>query len=102
VTGVVRHAGRAAAPVSVLALLTGLGMPAVAAAAGLAVLVLVAVCWVFGSRDRSDRAARIILAFRGEARCLYPADGDHGAPPALPSPSARPAAPRARRPRNQQ
>ena len=81
-TGVLRHAGRIAAPASVLAVLAGLGLPAVAAAAGLAVLVLAAACWVFGSRDRSDRVARIILAVRGEARCLDLPGGP--APPALP------------------
>jgi hypothetical protein len=103
VTGVVRYAGRAAAPVSVLALLAGLGLPAVAAAAVLAVLVLAAVCWVLASGERSDRTARIILGLRGDARCLYPADGsDHGAPPALAPAPALSAAPRVRRPRNQQ
>jgi hypothetical protein len=31
------------------------------------------------SRDRSDRVSRIILARRGDARCLYPAGGpEHG------------------------
>jgi hypothetical protein len=93
VTGVARSAGRAAAPVSVLALLAGLGMPAVAAAAGLAVLVVVAVCWVLASRERSDRVTRIILARHGDARCLYlSASAEHETPPA-PAADAAPARP---------
>jgi hypothetical protein len=74
VTGLLRHVGRASGLTSVLAVLARLGFPAVAAAAGLAVLVLAAACWVLADRERSDRVSRILLARRGEARCLYPPD----------------------------
>jgi hypothetical protein len=72
VTGPLRHAARASAPASALAVLAGLGWPAAAAFAGLAVLALAAACWVIGSRERSDRVSRILLARRGDARGLYP------------------------------
>jgi len=84
VTGVVRHMARAAGAASALAALASVGLPAVATAAGLAVLLLVAACWVIASRDRSDRLARIILGFRGDARCLGAGPGPE--PAAAPGP----------------
>jgi hypothetical protein len=80
VSSAVRNAVRAAGVASVAAALAGLGLPAVAVAAGVVVLLLAAVCWVVGSRDRSDHLARIILGLRGDARCLYsPATPEHDA-----------------------
>jgi hypothetical protein len=85
VTGALKHGASAVASVSVVAVLAGLGFPAVAAAAGLVVLVLGVVCWVLSSNERSDRFARISLGIRGNAGCLYAADGsENGAPPPAP------------------
>jgi hypothetical protein len=72
--GAARHVTHAAGPVSVVAVLAAVGFPAVATAAGVAVLVLAAACWVLSSKDRTDRVSRIILARRGDVQCLYPAD----------------------------
>lgn len=69
-TGAVTHVVRAIGPLSVVALLAALGLPAVVTVAGVAVLVLAAVCWVLGSNERSDRMTRIILGIRGNERCL--------------------------------
>jgi hypothetical protein len=55
------------------ALLIKLGMPALAALFLLAVLTLGLICWIISNRDRSDRVARMILAWHGNARCLSPA-----------------------------
>jgi hypothetical protein len=95
VTGALKHAAPAVASLSaVVAVLARDGVPAVAALAGVVVLVLAAVCWVLGDKDRSDRAARIILGIRGDARCLDPAkDPEHpsesGAALAIPAPVPR-------------
>ena len=83
-TGVLRHGARAGAAASALGSLAALGMPAVAAAAGLAVLLLAAACWVLGSWERSERVARIMLARRGDPRCLYSAEGPGQGVPAGP------------------
>jgi hypothetical protein len=74
VTGTLKHAARVLTPASVLVVLAGLGFPAVAIAAAVVVLALAALCWVLGSRDRSDWFARIILGIRGDARFLYSAN----------------------------
>jgi hypothetical protein len=90
-TSTLKHAARVITPASVLAVLAGLGFPAVAIAAAVVVLVLAALCWVLGSRDRSDRFARIILGIRGDARCLYPANSPrHCAESAIASDQHRP------------
>ena len=81
-TSAARHALRVTGAASAVAALAALGLPAVVVAAGLAVLLLVAVCWVLGSRERSDHLARIILGLRGDSRCLYsPASPEHDASP---------------------
>jgi hypothetical protein len=64
------YAGRSAAVMVPAALLTGFGLPALAALVFLAVLVLGVVCWIIGNPDRSDRVNRMMLARRGDARCL--------------------------------
>lgn len=86
----VRHAARAAGVASALTVLASLGLPAVAAAAGLAALLLAAVCWVIASRDRSDHLMRIFLGLRGDARCLHsvPSPEPPAAPGALKAPLA--------------
>jgi hypothetical protein len=70
VKATLRHAGRAAAAMVPVGLLAQLGMPALAALVFLAVLALAAGCWIISSGERSDRLTRIILARRGDARCL--------------------------------
>ena len=47
--------------------MAGLGLPALGS---LAVLVLGAACWVLGSEDRTARLSRVLLAWRGNTRCL--------------------------------
>ncbi len=81
-SGVVKHVASPVVSGFAVAAIAGLGYPAVALAGGLVVLALIAICWVVGSRDRTDRVTRIILGIRGDARSLYPpAD-----PPALTAP----------------
>lgn len=90
-TGVVRHAVHTAVPLSAMAVIAGLGFPAVAMAGGVAVAVIAAVCWVVSSRERSDRMTRIILGIRGDARSLdFTPSAGANVPPALPAPSAGP------------
>lgn len=74
---VLKHAGRAAAGMLPAAVLARLGVPALAAAVSLVVLVAGVTCWVLSSDDRSDRVNRILLARQGDARCLKP--GRYGA-----------------------
>jgi hypothetical protein len=67
-----KRASRAAAGMLPAALLVRLGMPALAALVFLAILVLGAICWIISDPDRSDRVNRMLLARRGDARCLVP------------------------------
>jgi hypothetical protein len=78
-TGSVRTVLRVGAGVVPVAQLARLGLPALASVAFLAAAVLAAACWVIGSRDRCERAARLLLAARGNASALAP-------PPSAPSP----------------
>jgi hypothetical protein len=73
VNGALKHTGRALAGILPAAALARLGMPALAAAICLAVLILGVACWVISSGDRSDRVTRMIYARHGDARCLPPA-----------------------------
>jgi hypothetical protein len=79
VKNALKYAGRAVAGMLPAALLVRLGMPALAALVFLVVLVLGVICWIIGSGARSDRVTRMILAWRGDARCLMPGTS---APPA--------------------
>jgi hypothetical protein len=72
VKGALRRAGRAASGVLPAALLIRLGVPAIAALVFLVVVVLGVICWIIDSGVRSDRVTRMILARRGDARCLAP------------------------------
>jgi hypothetical protein len=65
-----KHAGRLMAAMVPAAVVLRLGVPALAAAVFLAVLVLGVACWVISSDDRSDRVTRIIYARHGDAKCL--------------------------------
>ena len=82
---VLKHAGRAAAGMVPAAIFIRLGMPTLAAAVFLAVplSVLGVACWIISSDDRTGRVNRMMLARRGDARCL-----EAGAP-APPSPASR-------------
>jgi hypothetical protein len=71
VKAILRHTGRAVAAIVLPAgLLARLGLPALAALVFLVVLALAAGCWIISNDGRSDRLTRMILARRGDARCL--------------------------------
>ncbi len=72
----------AAAGMLPAAALAGLGLPALGALVFLAVLALAVTCWIISSPDRADRLNRLLLATRGDARCLKPAPRDKVAVPA--------------------
>jgi hypothetical protein len=90
VVNVLRRAGKVAAGGLPAALVTGLGLPALGALVLLFVAMLGVACWVIGSEDRTARASRVLLAWRGNASCLAPG---RGASPS-PTPERRPALPR--------
>jgi hypothetical protein len=52
------------------AAVAALGLPALIALGGLAVLVLTAACWVIASQDRTNRVSQLLLARRGDPRYL--------------------------------
>ena len=68
--------GRAAAGILPAAALAKLGIPALAALVFLGVLVLGVICWIISDQGRSDRVNRMLLARRGNARCLVPTASD--------------------------
>ncbi len=86
-----KHVGRAAAGMLPAAVLARLGMPALAALVFLAVMVLVVICWIISDPGRSDRVNRILLARRGDARCLEPGTSARSSPVSRPRRSRRPA-----------
>jgi hypothetical protein len=69
---IMKRAGRTAAGVLPAALLVQLGLPALAGVIFLAILMMGVICWVIGSDARTDRVTRMMLARRGDARCLKP------------------------------
>jgi hypothetical protein len=78
-----KRGGRIAAEVVLpAAVLVRLGLPALAALVLLGVLLLATICWVVNNGDRSDRAARLMLALQGRTSCLAPR-------PAVPATRAR-------------
>lgn len=83
--GTLKRAARAAGGTFSLAALTQLSMPALAAMGALAVLVLGVICWIISSDDRSARVSRMMLARRGDAKCLETS----ASPPPLPKARAR-------------
>jgi len=67
-----KHLGRTATGIPVAALLVRLGMPAIVAVSSLTVVVIIVICWIISSDERSDRVNRMMLAKRGDASCLKP------------------------------
>jgi hypothetical protein len=65
-----KSATRAAAGMLPAAVLIRLGMPALAAVVFLTVLILGMTCWIISSDERTSRVNRMMLARRGNARCL--------------------------------
>jgi hypothetical protein len=51
-------------------LLAGFGMPALSALVFLVTSALAITCWILASPDRSERICRMLLAGRGDPRCL--------------------------------
>ncbi len=82
-------ADKMAASAVPVAQLARLGLPALAGTLAFAVLVLAAVCWLLGSDDRTDRAARLLQAWRAGTASTS------GTAPALPGPPPRRKRPRA-------
>jgi hypothetical protein len=70
VTSAIRHATRALTPLTAAGIITALGYPAIAIAAGLIVAALITACWILSSNARTERLTRIILARHGNAKCL--------------------------------
>lgn len=68
--GTLKHAGQAVVGMLPAALLAQLGEPALAALVFLTILVLGVACWIISDSERSDRVNRMLLARRGNARCL--------------------------------
>ena len=81
---VLRRAGKVAAGAVPTAVVAGLGLPALGSLLFLAVLVLGVICWVIGSRDRTERVSRVLLAWRGNPGCLSP--GGEAPSPVVPRP----------------
>jgi hypothetical protein len=80
-----KHAGQAVAGMLPAAILVQLGVSVLAAVVVfVAVLVLGAACWVVSSPDRSDRVIRMMLAMRGNARCLASASSASSVPASRP------------------
>jgi hypothetical protein len=77
-----KHAGRAAAGMLPAAVLVRLGMPALVTLVFVAVLMIGVICWIISSDDRTDRVNRIMLARRGNAKCLETSASDLGRGPA--------------------
>jgi hypothetical protein len=86
-----KRAGRMTAGVLPAGLLARLGLPALAALVMLGALLLVVICWIISNGDRSDRAARMMLALQGKASSLAPRPAVPPCP--LPGRAAKPASP---------
>jgi hypothetical protein len=82
VKSALKHASRAAGMLPA-ALLIRLGIPALAALVFLAVLVLGVICWIISDQGRSDRVTRMMLARRGDAKCLKPSTSAPTSPASL-------------------
>ena len=66
----IRNGGRTVAGMLPAAALLSLGLPALAAVVFLVVLVIGATCWILDSDERTSRVNRILLARRGDPKCL--------------------------------
>jgi hypothetical protein len=89
VKNALKHAGRAAAGMLPAALLVRLGLPALASLVFLATLGIGVTCWIISDPARSDRVSRMMLASRGDARCLEPGTSSPPSPASQASPSGR-------------
>jgi hypothetical protein len=70
VTAVLTRTGRAAAGMTLAALVARVGLPALGALVFLAVLAAGVGCWVVGDDARAVRVSRVLLAWRGNPGCL--------------------------------
>jgi hypothetical protein len=76
---------------ALITLLVGSGMPGISALVFLVTSVLATTCWILGSPDRSERICRMLLAGRGDPRCL--STGSSTPPSQPPHPGVSLAAP---------
>lgn len=77
VKSALRRADHVAAGAIPAAFLARLGMPTLGALVFLAVAGIAVGCWVIGSRDRTERVSRLLLACRGNIARL-PGKGHGG------------------------
>jgi hypothetical protein len=68
--GMLRHGRQAAAAVLPVALIADLGIPALGTLVFLAALAAGMACWVIASPERTERVSRLLLASRGDTKCL--------------------------------
>jgi hypothetical protein len=52
------------------ALVARLGVPALEALVFLAAVLIAVACWIIMSQERTERVSRLLLASRGDAKCL--------------------------------
>jgi hypothetical protein len=69
VTGLLRQAGRTVGLV-IAWIAARVNTPLLVVVVVAVVIVVGLVCWVLSDGERSDRVAQIIVAWRGDARCL--------------------------------
>lgn len=85
----IRRVVAAVGGTALVTLLAGFGMPGLSALVFLVTSALAMTCWILASPDRSDRICRMLLAGRGDPRCLTSGPGILPPEPAHP-PSAPP------------
>lgn len=69
-TAVATGVGRAVGAIVSAMAVARMGMPALGALLILAALAVGVTCWVIMSQERTERVSRLLLASRGDARCL--------------------------------
>lgn len=72
---VFRYVARTATGTVLVTLLADFGMPALGALVSLVIMALAVTCWILASPDRSERICRMLLAGRGDPRCLASEQG---------------------------
>ena len=82
---VLGRVGKVATGAATTVLVARLGLPALGGLVLLTVLVLGMICWIISSDERSARVSRMMLARRGDAKCLETS----ASPPPLPKARAR-------------
>lgn len=85
-TVMLSRAGKIMAKTVPVALIAGIGLPALGALLFLAVLATGMACWVLGNDARAERVSRVLLAWRGNPGSLR---ADSPAASALPAPRPR-------------